>query len=292
MIKKILPCILVFILTNTIAGLTQDTIILKNYTHIVSNIVEKGTSKLRYKKINDTLNRVYDVAIEHIFKIKYASGKVEVINPYIKPETKVRSEDSIYVAKKILNDTIYKPYEFGIGAGFRVINPKSFDDFVNNTAAQTSGKVYSTFGNTLEDLRVFIGLRLTRKIDLNLIGDVSFCDRRIQKIVGKDTLYASFNALKASVGFLVGYRIQFKPKLGFIISGGPMYNSITIQNDGLGEFFSVKSLGGRLQGGINFFANKNCILQILIGGEYANARDKNLEMNFSGMLIGVNAIFF
>jgi hypothetical protein len=221
--QKIFGCLLLFALCST-KCLAQDTLILRNYKHFYGKIIASSGEKIFIKLSREKGEKILKIDKEVAFKIKYAGGKTEIINPVLYTKFEVLSEDRKYVKiiPKLAYDTIYKPFQYGLGLEVGIINPKEFNYLVDDAADYYGGKVLFNAFPVATGARLFLGARLDKHFDLNVTGVFSFYSQRFSKYGGG---FGSLNMERLGIGLTGNYRIPFKRRLGFVVSGGVIYNS-------------------------------------------------------------------
>jgi hypothetical protein len=153
---------------------------------------------------------------------------------------------------------------------------------------------YNSVYNVNVGVHGFIGYRFTQTFEINIEAEyitsslVAYNKNWNGNTSSIDTNSVGFSIEKYSVGLVCDKIIPINYKLGYVISGGLMYNHISILE--AGELYGKKSLGFKLEGGLNLYTSKLLTLQGLIGGEYADAKDKGIDMNYSGLIFVINII--
>ena len=184
-------------------------------------------------------------------------------------------------------------FQLGIGAGVGIINPKDYDLYIDNLPKSPSGKSYDkrSFFNT--DFSACFGFRINKKFDFNILGVYSQ-ESRSRPLV--DAYGQGFGLAEAilmrrrGLGMMVNYSIYNRPHFAFSLSTGFLYNKMSVESRD-GNNFNGNAIGCRAQGAVNLLAKKHITFQVFIGGEYAKAETEKMEIDYSGMLIGINILF-
>ncbi|GHT19318.1 hypothetical protein AGMMS4957_03300 [Bacteroidia bacterium] len=186
---------------------------------------------------------------------------------------------------KITNKFLY-----GAGGDLGFFHPSAFYDYVERYAAANNLESTSSIDGLNFAPRAFVGYRLNPRIDLMLVGEYAISQKTtyLKTNVG---LGDKFGFNKLSGGLLLTYNIvPLTPKMGIIVSGGILYNHITMEGN-KESLRSNSSIGFRLQSGVGFYSTDKFSLQSLIGYDYARANDRGFDLNYSGVKIGINIIF-
>ena len=267
------------LLVLTISVFSQDYILTKKGNKINGKITRVDNDLIYVTYIEDRNEVKVVIEKSDIDSISY--GKGDAIN---------RSNGIEYKQKPINlstnTDEVPRSIMFGAGLNIGIFDPSDFNSYVNKYAEYVGMKPTIAEVSTNLGFNGFVGYRITSMFAFNLAGSFT---RSLNIVSDGNGNGNTFNYDKISFGLVGDLRIPLNRKLGLDFAFGLMQNFMSLSTTKV-EIISGNSLGYRVQGGLDFYTSKLFTLQGLIGGEYADAKNKGFDLNYSGFLFTINAI--
>lgn len=179
-----------------------------------------------------------------------------------------------------------KKTHFQVGAGFSFgfFNPSDINDYIADDLDFHNMIVQTGFSGMFLNIggRFFVGY----KTDINL-GVETFLEGAIgPKIIsvnGGGGMAYLFN--RFSPGVKLTYNLQLSKKSSLVFGTGPMFNNMNFKVDG-DKIISGASLGSKFEVAYQF-NQRHIAPRAFIDVDFAKVKSKVIEMNYSGVQIGV-----
>jgi hypothetical protein len=192
----------------------------------------------------------------------------------------------LFVPVIAFSQTDEKNSHFQLGCGFSsgFFNPSEVNDIIDAYLTSNNMIVETGFSEIVMNLggRVFVGY----KSEINL-GFEAFLEGAIgpKVIAANNGESVTFLLNRLSEGVKLTYDIQLSRRHSIIVGAGPMLSRMKFVADG-DEILNGSSVGGKLSVAYQF-NYKHIAPRAFIDIDFAKAKDKEVEMNYSGVEIGL-----
>ncbi|MFC2111211.1 hypothetical protein ACFLQ5_02030 [Bacteroidota bacterium] len=296
--KKLFLLVLIGFIAN-ISAFSQDTIFLKNNSSIKAQVIEIGTSVIKYKKYdNRETSPVYNIYKSEVRVIKYEDGTLDSFsNVTDKSKSK---ENNNQITSDGINDTIKNNYisKFYFGGGYSLMNRYKIGN-----ALEFWQRVNGDNSEVIDQASGFFILKLgyLDNIDKNKTHWLGMDGQIV--ITPSHALWGTtlgfgfrneihFKAMFMNIALQYGYAMDKNKNALFIIEPGldlgTMTGTISINNTYY-EQSSAFGVGGHFAIGVDYFINKNFTANFRLGyrGVSINEthRDENSETGYSSFYV-------
>ena len=175
-----------------------------------------------------------------------------------------------------------KHIQAGVGFSFGFFNPADVNDYIDwrlQGASMETGfsEIIMHFGG-----KAFVGYRADNNLGIEAFLEGNIAPKILSVSNGED-LNIMLN--RVAPGVQLSYDIRLGKKHSIILGAGPTYNMISLRDDG-DKVASASAIGGKFTVAYQF-SHKHIAPRAFIDIDYAKATDNGIEMNYSGVQIGL-----
>lgn len=181
------------------------------------------------------------------------------------------------------NETEIKHFNAGCGFSAGFFNPSKVNDYIEYDLSRRNLLIQSGFSNIILNLggRVFLGYTTDANIGFEGFFEAAIAPKIVKVTNGSSTTYL-LNRL--SPGIKLTYKIRINEESNIVVGAGPMFNRISFFDDD--NKFKGSSIGGKFE--LKYeYKMENFTPSAFIDIDYAKAKDKGLEMGYTGVELGV-----
>jgi len=177
---------------------------------------------------------------------------------------------------------------FGAGFSVGIFNPTDVNDYINSSLDYNNVTVEAGFSEIIMNVggRLFLGYKSASNFGAELFLEGAMGPKTIMVSNGDDV---TFLLNRGSTGLKFTYDWQFSRRHSLIFGAGPMYSNMSFSGGADGDMDNIakaSALGAKL--GVAYqFQYKHMAPRAFVDIDIASATDRGLEMNYSGVQIGV-----
>ncbi len=179
-----------------------------------------------------------------------------------------------------------KHFQVGAGYSFGFFSPSDVNDYINNRINEEGVTIIEGTSDMFMNIggRLFVGYKTNFNLGFEAFLEGALGPKSIQVSGGNDMTFM-FNRL--SPGLKLTYDLELGRRSSLIFGAGIMHNRLKFKEDGE-ELTSASSWGTKFSVAyqLNF---RHIAPRVFVDVDLAKAKDKekNFEMNYSGVQIGM-----